>query len=128
MRISKFTLITIAAFILTSCSYISKPNLVLSTHEIDFGNIDENEQGVAETKVYNKGNETLLIRAITTDCSCTQANIDNKTIAPNDSATIHIKFDSTGKDGMTENFVVIEANTDTVIHYIRVVSNVIPYD
>ncbi|MCM1163313.1 MAG: DUF1573 domain-containing protein [Muribaculaceae bacterium] len=127
MRLTKLIYV-LAGIIAVSCSYVKKPDLKLSDYEINLGDIAEDTQAYQEAKLYNKGNDKLVLRTVTTDCSCTKVKIDNMTILPNDSTTIHISFDSTGKDGPSENFVIIEANTDTIIHYIHVVSNVISKD
>lgn len=118
-----FPIILFSLFV--SCTYTRKPNMVLSKYQLKFGNVKEGAQYSAEIKLYNRGNDILNIRTLTTDCSCTKALIDNKIIAPNDSTIIHISLNTTGKKGDNENFVIIQANTDTVIHYISVLSNVI---
>lgn len=128
MKTIKLILLLFISIIAVSCSYVKKPDLKLSDYEINFGDIAEDTQAYQEAKLYNGGNDKLVVRTITTDCSCTKVKIDNKTILPNDSTTIHISFDSTGKDGPSENFIIIEANTDTVIHYIHLKSNVISKD
>ena len=121
-KILKQSLFIIISSMLVSCTFTKKPNMILSNYQIKFGEVKEGSQCSADIKLYNRGSDILNIRTITTDCSCTNALIDNKNIAPNDSTTIHVLLNTKG------NFVIIQANTDTVIHYISVLSNVITTD
>ena len=127
-KILKQSLFIIISSMLVSCTFTKKPNMILSNYQIKFGEVKEGSQCSADIKLYNRGSDILNIRTITTDCSCTNALIDNKNIAPNDSTTIHLLLNTKGKNGDNENFVIIQANTDTVIHYISVLSNVITTD
>lgn len=112
----------------TSCSSLNTPNLILSNYHVNFGKVKEGTTCSTDIKLYNTGESTLNIRSITTDCSCTRAIINNKNIDPNDSTIIHISLNTKGKKNYNENFVIIQANTDTIIHYVSIISNTITSD
>lgn len=63
-----------------------------TTH--DFGDVPQS-QGILETtfEVRNEGKNTLEIGELSTSCGCTTAEISNKSIQPNDTATLTVYFD-----------------------------------
>lgn len=60
----------------------------------DFGDVPQS-RGILETtfEVRNEGKSTLEIGELSTSCGCTTAEISNKNIRPNDTATLTVYFD-----------------------------------
>lgn len=111
--------------LLISCTTANAPQLVLSRYELDFGKVTEGTSCSGTVSVYNKGNEPLHLLNIATDCPCTKVLVDNKNIVGEDSTSLHVTLDTNGKLGPIENYVVIQANTDTTIHYITVSAEIV---
>lgn len=128
MNLKNCLLFFILQYVLTSCLSNDKPDLILSKYQINFGCVREGTQCSADIKLYNKGKRVLILNLLTTDCSCAKALVDNKIIAPKDSTVVHVLLNTSDKNGNNENFVIIQANTDTVLHYVSIVSNVIAND
>lgn len=114
----------ICLFIL-GCSNRKRAIIELTNYHIEFGKISQGEFVDTCVTLYNRGNETLIIRRIATDCNCTNASIDKSKLMPNDSAKIHISLDTSEKQGEAEDLVIFEANTDSLIHFISVHAEVI---
>ena len=45
-------------------------------------------------------------------------------IVPGDSTVLHFSLDTKEKIGKIENYIIIEANTDSVVHYVRLLATV----
>lgn len=117
--------ICIVYSVICSCTTVNAPQLILSRYELDFGKVMEGTPCIGTVSIYNRGNELLHLQNIATDCPCTKVLVDNRNIAENDSTSLHITLETNGKLGLTENYVVIQANTDTTIHYITVRSEIV---
>lgn len=116
---------TILPIVVTSC-IPQGPQVVFSKYVIDFGKINEGITCDTSVMLYNTGDKQLKIFSATTDCGCTKVYMNQKSLNAGDSAALHISLNTKNKSGNTENFVVIQANTDTTLHYIKVISDVKP--
>ena len=110
---------------LMACHDDKPPRVLLSRYAFDFGEVAEGVIILDSFKVYNKGGGELYIRRVVGDCNCTTAAINKHVLPKGDSTTIHFKLDTKGKIGDVEQCVIIEANTDSTIHYIMLRANVI---
>lgn len=95
-----------------------------STHE--FGNITQGDR-VTHTFTYeNTGNEPLIISDVRTTCGCTATNWSREPLAPGESATITVNFNSTGKMGIQNKVVTITSNAINATERIKIVANILP--
>lgn len=106
------------------CQPKKSPRLVFSKYEIDFGKVGEGTNCSTSVTIYNKGNAKLNLLNVGTDCPCTKVQVANRTIDAGDSTILHITLETKGKVGDTENFVIIQANTDSTIHYIPIIAHI----
>lgn len=89
------------------------PSIEFDRTSHDFGLRGETEIASTEFRILNKGDKTLEVGNITTSCGCTSAKISNKSIEPNDSATLTVVFDPTVHSepaGKFNRMVFIETN------------------
>ncbi len=114
----------VLALLVVSCENETRHNLVLSRYQYNFGTVKQGDLCTGQVKVYNKGTADIHISQVKGDCGCTTVYIDRHTIVCNDSTTLHFTLDTKNKQGDIENFIIIEANTDSVVHYVQVLATV----
>lgn len=121
----KKTIIFLVIFVVyISCKPDSRPKLKLSTYTYDFGHIENNKLYTGYIYVYNKGRENLHINNIKGDCGCTNVTISKYNINYKDSAKIKFTLDTSKRYGEITNFIIIEANTDSALHYVQLFATV----
>jgi len=117
-------IIAITCLCLISCKYKKTPRLILSKYIYNFGIVEEGTVCSGFVKVYNKGNDYLHIRNFSSDCGCTKVFINKNSIAEGDSAILQFSIDTSHKLGDVEYNAVIEANTDSILHFVRLLIHV----
>ena len=78
--------------------------------EFDFGTIEQGESTTHEFKFTNTGSEPLIISKAEGSCGCTVPIFPKEPILKNQSATIKVTFNSTGKFGIQDKTVTITSN------------------
>ena len=71
--------------------------LVFEQRSLQLGVFDRDSVQTGRFKIYNRGDEPLVIRSIFTDCGCTKAQYERKPVEPGDSAYITVRFDGRGR-------------------------------
>jgi hypothetical protein len=84
--------VMLMAVLLTACG--GQPQISVTESSLEFGDVVNGEVIIREVSVQNKGQEDLIIEAVTTSCGCTQAAIEPLTISPDGSGTLTVEFDS----------------------------------
>lgn len=69
-------------------------------------------------KVTNKGTDTLVISNYKVACSCTKVDYPTH-IAPNESATFHVSFDTHGKYGLQDRTIIFITNSKKGMEKLR---------
>lgn len=108
-----------------ACNNDVAPRLLLSKYKYDFGAVKEGTVCTGEVTVYNRGKEDLLVRNVAADCGCTKVFIDKTKIECGDSTTLHFSIDTSHKLGEVEYNAIIEANTDSAIHFVQLFADVV---
>lgn len=100
-----------------SCSLFQKnPKISFENDNITFVSKKDSSTKLKYNFV-NTGSSTLSILNVTTDCGCTDVNYPKAPIAPSDSGTIIVTFDSKGFPAATINkAIIVEANTEPMLH------------
>ncbi len=80
--------------------------------EHDFGNIDEGDKVSTKFTFTNTGSEPLIISSAKGSCGCTVPQWPKEPVAPGESGTIDVEFNSKNKPGRQTKTVTIQANTD----------------
>jgi hypothetical protein len=84
--------------------------------QMDFGDVNAGTKLVHDVTVRNLGNDTLRITEVKAQCGCTATMLSNNTIAPHDSTSLNIVFNSAGyPPGKVTKHVYITSN-DTGSH------------
>ncbi|MGB4774520.1 MAG: DUF1573 domain-containing protein [Daejeonella sp.] len=111
---------------------ISKENAGIFKFEkeaYDFGQISEGEKVSYDFRFKNIGKNPLIISAASATCGCTIPEYPKEPVAPGKEGIIHVVFNSTGKRGMQNKVITIQANTipqNTELHLIGNVKEIKP--
>lgn len=88
--------------------------LRLEKNEINFGAIAYESEVTDSLKLYNDGYEPLVITSVFSDCGCTVPSYNRTPIAPGDSGTITVRFNSQGRAaGTFRKAIRIRSNSAT---------------
>lgn len=88
----------------------NQANFKFEKDEIDFGTIEQGESTTHEFKFTNTGSEPLIISKAEGSCGCTVPIFPKEPIMKNQTATIKVTFNSTGKFGIQDKTVTITSN------------------
>lgn len=80
------------------------------SEEFNFGTIEQGESVTHEYKFVNTGNEPLIISKAEGSCGCTVPIFSKEPILKNQSGTIKVTFNSSGKFGIQDKTVTITSN------------------
>lgn len=94
--------------------------------EHDFGTIDEGDKVETIFTFTNDGNEDLIITNAKGSCGCTVPDYPKTPVKPGEKATMKVSFSSTGKKGMQNKTVTINANTKSGTELLTIKANIIP--
>jgi hypothetical protein len=89
-----------------------------TTH--DFGVIEYKSNGAYDFQFTNVGNAPLVINGANTSCGCTTPSYTKTPVAPGETGTISVKYDTT-RTGVFNKSVTIVSNAKTpqVVLYIK---------
>lgn len=116
-----FSILLLVLFI--SLFYIFSPkksNLKFIPNTYNFGKIKKDSIFIGYALIENIGDDTLKIKQIGSDCGCTSVDISKRIILPKDTAKIKFKYRTTNKHGSQENFIIVIANTDSLVHMLQI--------
>ena len=91
----------------------------------DFGQLIDGEKVSYSFKFTNSGNAPLIISSAKGSCGCTVPNWPKDPIAPGESGTIDVTFNSSGRSGKQKKAVTLTANTNPNRKVINITSEVI---
>ncbi|PCJ67257.1 MAG: hypothetical protein COA58_02765 [Bacteroidetes bacterium] len=86
------------------------PKLILDKTEINMGSMGSGEKKTKSINISNAGKSNLEILRIDTDCSCALLSPEKNTIAPGETITVAVKFDSLYKKGSQNKRIMIYTN------------------
>jgi len=86
------------------------PKILPLEKEFDFGDIIEGETAIHEFVIFNDGGDTLKISKVKASCGCTAANPTKTELAPDDSTSIKVEFDTKRRKGAQRKFVYVFSN------------------
>lgn len=93
------------------------PSAVISESRFDFGTIQQGDKVAHDFMLSNEGKSTLFLRNVKTSCGCTAVEYD-KEIAPGESTTLHVVFNSRGKRNRQNKTITIicnDPNNSTIV-------------
>ncbi len=86
-------MLIILTLVVTACA-AGQPRIEIESPTFDFGDVVNGDIVSKDMQVKNTGTEPLIVDSVSTTCGCTTASLDPMTIAPGESGTLHIEFDS----------------------------------
>ena len=97
--------------------------------DLDFGELESGKVVDMEYKFKNTGDETLIIKNISSSCGCTVTKVDKKEYQPGEEGTIPVKFFSRGYNGkVTKTITVATNDPENVYTRLKVMGSVVLKD
>ncbi|OZI08058.1 hypothetical protein BWI93_11340 [Siphonobacter sp. BAB-5385] len=87
------------------------PILKFDQPEVDLGKVTEGDTLLHRFAFKNTGNAPLVIQSASASCGCTVPVIPLKPIAPGDTSSLLVKFNSKNKVGANTKTVTVVSNT-----------------
>jgi len=81
-----------------------------SEYEHDFGKIVSGEKVAVIFTFRNTGKAPLIINSVSTSCGCTVSKYSTKPVAPGETGTIEVVFDSSGYNGAQRKTITVRSN------------------
>jgi hypothetical protein len=100
------------------------PKIAFTETRHEFGDI---VQGAVVEHIFsfeNTGNEPLILQDVKTTCGCTVPVWPREPIAPGDTSSIKVKFNSRGKVGVQNKVITIISNATNQRERVMIVTNV----
>lgn len=102
------------------------PVMTFDKTEYDFGTVDEGTVVEHEYTFKNTGKAPLIVVNAKGSCGCTVPTWSKDPIAPGESGSMLVKFNTNGKPNNQTKTVTIKANTETGTETIRIKGFVTP--
>ena len=103
------------------------PVIAFSYTKYDFGKIITGDKVNHTFRFKNIGKSPLIIESAVSSCGCTVPQFSNKPVAPGDSGTVQVQFDSNGKLGQQTRTVTLVTNTNPSRIMLTLNGNVVEY-
>jgi hypothetical protein len=98
--------------------------IIFTEYEHLFGKVTEGEKLSNVFSFKNEGTGSLIISAATASCGCTVPKYDRKPIAPGESGSIEVIFDTSGKSGMQTKTITVRSNAKPPVTLLRIKAEV----
>ena len=92
---------------------------------IDYGTIENGEDGKRTFEFKNTGNSPLIFSRIFSSCGCTIPKKPEKPILPGQSGSIEVEYD-TKRTGMFQKAITVNSNAKTPNVILRIKGEVLP--
>jgi len=89
------------------------------TETIDYGKIQQNEDGYRVFKFKNIGKAPITITSIKSSCGCSVAEKPTKPIMPGENGSIRVKYDTKRLGGFSKTFM-IHSNAQEKLKRVRI--------
>lgn len=97
--------------------------------ELDFGELESGKVADLEFKFKNTGDETLIIKNISSSCGCTVTKVEKKEYKAGEEGTVPVKFFSRGYNGKITKTITVSTNDpENVYTRLKVMGNVVLKD
>jgi hypothetical protein len=85
------------------------PRIVVEPGSFDFGSVKAGKQVQKEFLIRNHGSRDLVLDVVS-DCNCTGALPDSKTVKPGGSTPLRVTFTATDMTGRVQKSVIVRSN------------------
>ena len=126
MTMKKISLI-ICLFLFAFSIFSQEKSAEISFKEtiIDYGTIENGEDGKRTFEFKNTGNSPLIFSRIFSSCGCTIPKKPEKPILPGESGSIEVEYD-TKRTGLFQKAITVNSNAKTPNVILRIKGEVLP--
>jgi uncharacterized cupredoxin-like copper-binding protein len=89
-------------------------SMLPAAQQWDFGNVKEGEIVVHDFTIKNDTPKVLNIKDVNSSCGCTVSEAKKKVLAPGESTTLQVKFNSAGYNGWAQQYIYV--HTDNIAY------------
>lgn len=93
-------------------------------YEHSFGKVKEGEKVGCIFTFTNTGTSNLVINSATTSCGCTVSKYDRKPIAPGQTGSLEVVFNSSGYNGQQTKTISVHSNAKVPVVLLKIVAEV----
>lgn len=104
---------------------LSKAEIQFTEKQFDFGDLQQGEKVTRRFAFRNAGTEPLMVLNVQTTCGCTASNFPKQPIAPGDSSSLTVTFNSAGKVGRMNKIVTVYTNGQRPEEKLKISGNVL---
>jgi hypothetical protein len=104
---------------------LSQAEIIFREKQFDFGDITQGDKVAKKFVFRNTGSEPLMILNVQTTCGCTASDWPKTPLAPGDSNSIQITFNSAKKQGRINKIVTVYTNSRTPEEKLKITGNVL---
>lgn len=119
IRIMKKLIIIALIIAVGVTTQAQQAKIVFKSETIDYGEIAKGSDGVRVFEFTNTGDAPLIITDVKSSCGCTVPKKPKGAIAPGDSSTIEVKYD-TKRVGPIRKTVTVYSNADEPIKALKI--------
>lgn len=105
----KFALMILVAFVGFTTAQAQQAEITFKEETIDYGTITRGDDGLRVFEFTNTGDAPLIISDVRSSCGCTIPKKPNGPIAPGESSTIEVKYD-TNRVGPIRRTITVLSN------------------
>jgi hypothetical protein len=104
---------------------LSKAEISFREKQFEFGDISQGEKVSKKFIFRNTGSEPLMILNVQTTCGCTASEWPKSPLAPGDSSSIQVTFNSAKKQGRINKIITVYSNSQTPEEKLKITGNVL---
>lgn len=117
-------ILLIAIMALVSVSVHSQAKMSFESETIDYGQIDKGSDGLRIFKFTNTGDADLVISDVKSSCGCTVPEKPKGPIAPGESSSIKVKYD-TKRVGKIRKTITVYSNAAESVKALKIKGEVL---
>lgn len=115
----KLIIIAVIAIVAFQQQMLAQAKMEFKTETIDYGEIAKGSDGVRVFEFTNVGDEPLIISQVKSSCGCTVPSKPKGPVAPGESSTISVKYD-TNRVGPIRKTVTVYSNAEESIKPLKI--------
>lgn len=86
---------------------VAGPSMEITPLESNAGTVDEGEAVSRDFTIKNTGDAPLEIKKVKTSCGCTVSSLEKDRLAPGETATLRVEYDTAGRPGKFRKKVTV---------------------
>jgi hypothetical protein len=102
-----------------------KAVISFTEYEHNFGKVKEGEKVGCIFSFRNTGTADLVINSATTSCGCTVPKYASKPIAPGNSGSLEVVFNTAGRGGIQSKTITVKSNASIPVVMLKITAEII---